>query len=239
MIPLARAAFVPFVLIAAAFAEEKAEALPKDSPFRDRRQPAAAVAAASETIEFAGVSAFPKRTDLIFYDKTTKKNHWIAEGETKEGITVLKYDARREQVVVKINGVEKNLQLRKGGSPTNQPAGVPAMPVGFNTPQPAVMPQTLPAAAPTPIAQMAPAPAPATPAIQPAANKPEGPITPETQQKQETEARMLVSDLLEIGMAQRKAYEEAQRKASSGEATPPAAAAAQAPAPTPDKPNGN
>jgi hypothetical protein len=40
----------------------------------------------------------------------------------------------------------------------------------------------------------------------------------EIQTRQETEARMLVSDLLEIGMAQRRAYEEAQRKAADGTA---------------------
>ena len=76
--------------------------------------------------------------------------------------------------------------------------------------------------------------------MQPVA-KPEAPATPEVQQKQETEARMLVSDLLEIGMAQRKAYEDAQRRAATGENAPPAAAAG-APPPTttlPDKPNGN
>jgi hypothetical protein len=59
------------------------------------------------------------------------------------------------------------------------------------------------AAIPVP-AQAAPMPAPA----------PSGPMTPEVQARQETEARMLVSDLLEIGMAQRRAYEEAQRKSS-------------------------
>lgn len=37
---------------------------------------------------------------------------------------------------------------------------------------------------------------------------------PATPQEAEREARMLVSDLLEIGMQQRKAYEEAQRKAA-------------------------
>ena len=36
-----------------------------------------------------------------------------------------------------------------------------------------------------------------------------------TQAEQEREARMLVSDLLEIGLQQRKAYEEAQRKAAA------------------------
>ena len=35
-----------------------------------------------------------------------------------------------------------------------------------------------------------------------------------TREEKEREARMLVSDLLDIGMSQRKAYEEAQRKAA-------------------------
>jgi hypothetical protein len=39
-----------------------------------------------------------------------------------------------------------------------------------------------------------------------------------TQAEQEREARMLVSDLLEIGLQQRKAYEEAQRKAAASKA---------------------
>ena len=37
-----------------------------------------------------------------------------------------------------------------------------------------------------------------------------------TNEEKATEARMLVSDLLEIGMVQRKAYEEAQRRAAAG-----------------------
>ncbi len=239
MQPFVRAVPVLLLLTAAALAEDARLTIPKKSPFEDTRKPAAAVAAASETIEFAGVSALGKRTDLIFYDKTAKKNHWIAEGETKEGISVLKYDARREQVVVKINGAEKILQLRKGSGPVNAPAGVPPMPVGFNTPAP--LPagvqkiQPPPPTGPTGVGVDAPAVA-----APPPAAKPEGPATPELQQKQETEARMLVSDLLEIGMAQRKAYEEAQRKAASTDGAQPPEV--QAPPPTnttpADKPNG-
>lgn len=52
---------------------------------------------------------------------------------------------------------------------------------------------------------------------------------PSSPAEAEREARMLVSDLLEIGMAQRKAYEEAQRKAAaeaaSGKAAPPSSPA--------------
>ena len=39
-----------------------------------------------------------------------------------------------------------------------------------------------------------------------------------TDEQKATEARMLVSDLLEIGMVQRKAYEEAQRQAAAAKA---------------------
>jgi hypothetical protein len=57
---------------------------------------------------------------------------------------------------------------------------------------------------------------PAAPAL--AAVKPQPPPTPAAIAHQEQEARMLVSDLLEIGMAQRKAYEEAQKKAAAEKA---------------------
>lgn len=52
---------------------------------------------------------------------------------------------------------------------------------------------------------------------------------PATPAEAEREARMLVSDLLEIGIAHRKAYEEAQRKAAAEaaarKATPPSSSA--------------
>ena len=46
------------------------------------------------------------------------------------------------------------------------------------------------------------------------------PVPPAPPQRQEAEARMLVSDLLEIGMAQRRAYEEAQRRQAQGNPPP-------------------
>lgn len=194
--------------------------LPKQSPFVAQNI-GGGPAAASETIELAGVSTIGRKTDLIIYDKTAKKSHWIAQGETKDGIAVVSYDVTREQAIVRVNGVEKVLQLRKVTGPANGPRPVATQPTGFNlpTPGPAVMPAVTDAAAANvasaaPAAQTPPAPAPA----------PAQPPAPETAQaKQETEARMLVSDLLEIGMAQRRAYEEAQRKAASGTPqTPPA-----------------
>ncbi len=204
-------------------------ALPKNSPFlppAGAGAPAAA-AAVGENLEFAGVSSVGKRTDLIFHDKAAKKNHWVGLGETREGIEVVSYDDRREQVVIKHQGVQKTLPLRKGARTVASPAA--PLPPGVLQP---VTPAAPPAAAPALVfapAQPAPATGTPPPAEPPAPDpvKPAGPPIPETQLRQETEARMLVSDLLEIGMAQRRAYEEAQRKAA--EANPP-------PAPPPGEP---
>jgi hypothetical protein len=220
---LARFASLPLLSVALALAAEQPSGLPRTSPFVPAGTAGAGVEASSETIEFAGVTTVGKRTDLIFHDKTTKKNHWIAKGETKEGIAVLNYDERRQQVVVKVNGAEKTLSLRKVASPRAGPRPVAPQPTGFNVPaEPPVAPAVAPAeplvltpgAGQGGVATSA-APAAPTPA---AAENPEA-----TRIRQETEARMLVSDLLEIGMAQRKAYEEAQRKAAAGEEPAPTA----------------
>jgi hypothetical protein len=228
-----RFALSPIALVVSLAAAEAGGGLPKKSPFEVRGVASAPAAAASETIEFAGVSSIGKKTDLIFYDKTAKKSHWIAPGETKEGIAVINYDARREEAVVKINGVQKTLALRKAAGPVGGARPATGLPGGFNTyagpsTPPAV--NALPAANPVnaavsgasstnpPPQPTAPAPAPGSPA--------------EIQARQETEARMLVSDLLEIGMAQRRAYEEAQRKAAeAGMQTQPAPANPPAPSP--------
>lgn len=185
---------------------------PANSPFLPNNGPAPSDS--GETIELAGVSTVGDRTDLIFHDKISKKNRWIRLGSTADGITAVKYDARLEQAVVRMNGVEKVLTLRKGTGPLNAP--MPPAPAVVATPAPAPVPANAPTGA------LGPA--------NPAGGTASPPATPEAIAKQETEARMLVSDLLEIGMAQRKAYEEAQRKAAeaNGAATgapPPAAPA--------------
>lgn len=203
-------------------------ALPKSSPFLPPAGAnAPATAAAGENLEFAGVSSLGKRTDLIFHDKAAKKNHWVGVGETKEGIQVVSYDERREQAVIKHQGTQKTLPLRKGARTVAGPAA--PLPPGVLQPVAPALPVN---AVPNVVFAPAP-PAPATPppAEPPATDptKPAGPPVPEVQQRQETEARMLVSDLLEIGMAQRRAYEDAQRKAAEG--PPPPAPPAEGPKP--------
>lgn len=213
-------------LAVAANAQNAQNSLTKDSPFAPQGGGTAAPAASTETIEFVGVSTVGKKTDLAFADKAQKKSRWVGVGETVDGLSVLNYDSRLEQAVIKVDGVQKILPLKKSTNAKGGVAAVAPMQTGFN-----VAPPPLPAAPLT----VTPSTQPSVPsttgvppsAMPPAAPVPQQPATPETQAKQEQEARMLVSDLLEIGMAQRKAYEEAQRKASEG--TPPPTNAAPAP----------
>lgn len=202
---------------------EKPKGLSVDSPFTPAGTPAAAgVTASSETIEFAGVTTIGKETSLVFFDKLAKKSNWLKKGETKAGITLVNYDADQEKAVVRLNGTEKVLPLRKGKGATGPGHVVAPVQTGFNTP------------APEPVVANA-APATTPPPVTPAPVVPSGPPTPETQAKQETEARMLVSDLLEIGMAQRRAYEEAQRKAAEAGGTPAPTPVAPTPETTPPR----
>lgn len=228
-------AFAVICLAGAAVARAQATLPPKAfSPPAD----AATVATVAETIEFAGVTTVGKSTDLIFYDKTAKKSRTVPlGGETVEGIQVLRYEADKQQAVVKINGAQKTLPLRKGAGPVNAPNPVAATPTGFNVPSPAPLPTTPALANTSGQAPWSQAPA-ATPALsgnapaQPVTTAP-APVPADPVQRQEQEARMLVSDLLEIGMAQRKAYEEAQRRAQEGGANPATPASANvAPAAT-------
>lgn len=220
--PFAAALAVVLGIAGQAFAQKS------DSPFMPVGSGDTATAAAQETIEFAGVSVAGKQTLINIYDRTAKKNHWIPLKETVDGITVMTYDSVRDQVVVKVANEQKLLSLRKSTGPANAPhvvLGAPSPAMNFNVPAPQSI--AMPSASPAPLPTNPPANSPETPAAPVAAAKPDEPAKPQTIARQEEEARMLVSDLLEIGMAQRKAYEEKQKQAATGEqnaaATPPPA----------------
>lgn len=218
-------------------------ALTSSSPFSPPATAAAVPAAANEQYEFAGVSTIGGKSTINIYDKGAKKGRWIEIGETADNIAVVSYDAGAERVVVKVNGAEKTLSLRKSAVSTATTAAIPAVPVPMPMPAPQPVVNTSagatytvnpaagsvqPAGAPLPQAAVpAPAPAP-TPAAGNAQATKQEPPRPGTVAYEEQEARMLVSDLLEIGMAQRRAYEAAQRKAAeeasshpSGQPQPP------------------
>lgn len=211
---------VASALISFAAAEEQ-PAITKTSPFLP---PAAASvsAATAEQHEFRAVSTLGDKTTVNIHDLATKKRTWIAVGETAEGISVLNYDSNRDQVVVRIGGVEKTLTLRQAIITSGGPAAAPgALPVRSvtgassaspaNPPIPAV--GTVTVGGGSLLVQGAPGTASSTSGAPPV----------NVAQKQQ-ESRMLVSDLLEIGVAQRRAHEEAQKKQAQETGAVPAPA---------------
>lgn len=163
-------------------------ALPKESPFMPAPGAVAADQPASDTFELKGFSSTGKKILVCVYDSQAKRSHWIAVDDTVEGIKIVAFDAAKEEATITVGGQKKTLRMRKpsvaAGTNTANTAGTAA--AGFASPVTAPM-----------ITQGIPQPPPAPGSIA----------------QQEVEARMLVSDLLEIGIQQRKAYEEAQKKA--------------------------
>src|ERR1035438_2767855 len=126
------------------------------------------------------------------HERQAKRSQWIPVGGVCDGIHVISFDAAHDKAVVNVGGAFKELTLRKATFASTGPAPVAraAAPVSAQA-APLVQP-----AFPGPVASPAPAP----------------PADAVTEQR---EARMLVSDLLEIGVQQRKAYQEARQKAAS------------------------
>lgn len=190
----------------------------KASPFMPPAAAAQAATAADsgETLEFAGISSVGSRTDFIVHDRSSKKSFWMGMGETKNGITLVSHDPKRDILTLTSNGIQKQLPLRKVAAGAGR-QGAASMVVGqsssTSSTDTSVIAPPPPPALPSPSQEPAPAVAETKPA----------PTTPaqEAILKQETEARNLVSDLLEIGMAQRRAYEEAQRRNSGANPAEP------------------
>ena len=145
---------------------------------------AAATAKGSTPYELAGMSVAGKATLLSITRVRDKRSFWVPVGQTVSEITAVSYDPKTDQATIKAEGQLLTLSMRK--------SVVVSAPVSRQ-----------------------PIPTPATefrPATLPAVSIPPPPAT--EQEEKETEARMLVTDLLEIGQEQRRAYEEAQRQAA-------------------------
>ncbi|MBI5381805.1 MAG: hypothetical protein HZA31_07890 [Opitutae bacterium] len=136
-------------------------------------------------LQLAGITIIEPKTYVCLVDATKNRGRWLAVGTKIDELEVISCDTVREEAVVRVGAETKTLPLRK---PASSKGG---------------------------IASKVPEPAPSIPNVGPAggALPPVAPLL--TREAQEREARMLVSDLLEIGMRQRKAYEEAQRKAAA------------------------
>jgi hypothetical protein len=145
---------------------------------------AAATAKGATPYELAGMSVAGKATLLSIVRVRDKRSFWVPVGQTVGEITAVSYDPQTDQATIRAEGQLLTLSMRK--------SVVVSAPVSR---------QPIPAPA-----------APFRPATLPAVSIPPPPAT--EQEEKETEARMLVTDLLEIGQEQRRAYEEAQRQAA-------------------------
>ncbi|MSU69194.1 MAG: hypothetical protein EXS39_00140 [Opitutaceae bacterium] len=161
----------------------------QDSPFLPAAGSVLAAGAASfETLQLSGISVVGKKTFVSIFDTEKKHSNWIAVGKAVGGVEIISCDVIGDRAVVRVAGQVKMLLLRRSGA-GGAAAPVAAFP-GTGSVPPVVLP-TMPVAAPTTNAPL------------------------NEQAIQEREARMLVSDLLEIGQQQRKAYEEKKAAADA------------------------
>ena len=162
--------------------------LTRESPFLPAGA-AAATPGASATLQLAGISVIEPKTYVLLVDTPStgkSRSRWLAVGTKADDLEVLSCDVDKNEAVVRVGSDLRTLALRK---PAASNAGtVPAAYAAQSPPLPLVSPAggAMPQVAPL-----------------------------VTREEKEREARMLVSDLLEIGMRQRKAYEEAQRQAAA------------------------
>lgn len=174
------------VLFAISGGPAQAQTSPAESPFLPVNPAVSASHAQSnEPYQLSAIGVVGAQTFVSIYETAEKRSRWIAVGASLGDLHVVSCDIEAEQAVVTVAGQTKTLTL----------------------PKPAV---TTAATSPTPAAT-----APANSGDNPADGTAAATATAGSEEDQAREARMLVTDLLEIGMQQRKAYEEAQRKAAA------------------------
>ncbi len=160
-----------------------------DSPFA----PAAVqgqAAAPTADYDLSGAITTSKGIQVCIFDRMAKRSRWIPVGTEQGGIQVLEFDPATDQAVVRVNGESRVLHMLK-----------PVVVAAPFEPSPAVVQMGVGGAQDINVGK---APVPAA-----------GYVKPLAEERAEREARMFVSDLLEIGQQQRKAYEEAQKKAAA------------------------
>jgi hypothetical protein len=167
-------------------------ALVGNSPFMPSGGTAAGASGPLEAYELAGSSVQGSSVTVCIFERQAKRSQWIPVGGISDGIHVISYDAQHDKALVAIGGAIKELTLRKSTVASLGPSSAPSRggPVRAES-----------AAPPPMISSATPAGPPPAPAASPA--------------QEQREARMLVSDLLEIGVQQRKAYQDAKQKAAS------------------------
>ena len=167
-----------------------AETLVADSPFAPVGATAGPGNQRGEAFELAGASSQGARTDVCIYERDHKHSQWIPVGGFVDGIRVVSYDPDKDTAVVIISGTRRELTMRRATAGAHLAAVQPARSIG-----------------PAPASPIASAPQPAA-----------GQEATTTAAQDQREARMLVSDLLEIGAQQRKAYQEAKLREAQASA---------------------
>ena len=161
-----------------------------NSPFSPNGAASAGAGAPAEAYELAGSSIEGSDMSVCIFERQAKHSQWIPVGGDVDGVRVVSYDPANDTAVVMIGGSRKELSMRKAAVAVLNPPSSNRTPQVVSTPAPVSAPI---AAAP--------------------------PEAVGSEAREQREARMLVSDLLEIGIQQRKAYQEAKQKAAV--ATPP------------------
>lgn len=191
--------FPPFLLLFATLAAPAASraaqpgSLPEQSPFLP--PPAAAAPAPIDNAagyQLSGMTVVGRDTLLSITREADKRSTWIPVGKTLGEVTVVRYDAAHDQAVIRVAGREHTLTMRQPTIVSAPAAVTPLIPAPSVAATPPVAPGADPATVPAPV-------------VMP-------PLS--AQEEKEMEARMLVTDLLEIGQRQRQAYAEAQRQAA-------------------------
>jgi hypothetical protein len=163
-----------------------------DSPFAPSGSASASGKAAEQDFELAGSSSEGSNVAVCIFERHSKHSEWISVGGTSDGIHVVSFDSFHDRAVVIVSGQRKEISMRV--------AAVAAMP-----------------SSPTPIRTDF-SQAPSSSPLVPVTGQAQGPVVTGTPEQQQREARMLVSDLLEIGVQQRKAYQDAKLKSAQGTA---------------------
>jgi hypothetical protein len=152
-----------------------------------------------EDYELAGSTASGPDISVCIFERQAKHSQWIPVGGTADGIRVISFDSNHDRAVVMISGQRREISMRKATVASQGPTQAPRIDLSQSGSQPVVV-------AVNSLSMPASAPAAPVPTV---AGSPE---------QEQREARMLVSDLLEIGVQQRKAYQDAKLKAA--QATP-------------------
>ena len=161
------------------------------SPFAPPDGPApVADSQALGSIELTGILVMDKKPRFNLHDLASNRSFWILLGQSQNGLTATGYDAASNSVVVEGRGGVRAIRLKEA-----RVISVPVPPSGMVANSGA----TMPGGQPRPIALPEPLPANLTPQQR-------------VQRQQETEARMMVSDLLELSMQERARYQEQMRR---------------------------